>query len=72
MILIVTLFFAGPSILAGVGVLVLLVPVNSVIANKIKNFSASQIRLQDKRIKMLNEVISGIKVGWLFFFIHYL
>ncbi|XP_066990041.1 multidrug resistance-associated protein 1-like [Macrobrachium rosenbergii] len=52
----------GPPVLAGVGILVLLVPVNSVIANKIKVISASQMKLQDKRIKMLTEIISGIKV----------
>ncbi|XP_068236627.1 multidrug resistance-associated protein 1-like [Palaemon carinicauda] len=52
----------GPPVLAGVGILVLLVPVNSVIANKIKTISSSQIKLQDKRIKMLTEIIGGIKV----------
>ncbi|XP_064091164.1 LOW QUALITY PROTEIN: multidrug resistance-associated protein 1-like [Macrobrachium nipponense] len=52
----------GPPVLAGVGILVLLVPVNSVIANKIKVFLLRKMKLQDKRIKMLTEIISGIKV----------
>ncbi|XP_048248325.1 multidrug resistance-associated protein 1-like isoform X3 [Haliotis rufescens] len=52
----------GPSIMAGVGVMVLLIPVNAVIANKTKNLQVQQMALKDKRIKLMNEVLNGIKV----------
>ncbi|XP_042235553.1 multidrug resistance-associated protein 1-like isoform X2 [Homarus americanus] len=52
----------GPSVLAGLVVLILLVPINSVIANKIKMLQGSHMKFKDKRIKLLNEIISGIKV----------
>ncbi|XP_047482074.1 ATP-binding cassette sub-family C member 3-like [Penaeus chinensis] len=52
----------GPSILAGVGVLVLLVPVNSYLANKMKSLLFSTLKFRDQRVKMVSEIISGIKV----------
>ncbi|XP_063601949.1 ATP-binding cassette sub-family C member 3-like [Penaeus indicus] len=52
----------GPSILAGVGVLVLLVPLNSYLANKMKSLLVSTLKFRDQRVKMVSEIISGIKV----------
>ncbi|XP_060581167.1 multidrug resistance-associated protein 1-like isoform X5 [Ruditapes philippinarum] len=52
----------GPSILAGLAVMIILIPVNAVIANKVKQFQVQQMNLKDKRIKMMNEILSGIKV----------
>ncbi|XP_066983087.1 ATP-binding cassette sub-family C member 3-like [Macrobrachium rosenbergii] len=52
----------GPSVLSGLAVLILLIPINSVVANKIKNLQTSQMKFKDKRIKLLNEIINGIKV----------
>ncbi|XP_068210698.1 multidrug resistance-associated protein 1-like [Palaemon carinicauda] len=51
----------GPSVLAGVAVLILLIPINSVVANKIKILQTSQMQFKDRRIKLLNEIINGIK-----------
>jgi ABC-type bacteriocin/lantibiotic exporter with double-glycine peptidase domain len=53
----------GPSILAGLAVMIILIPVNAVIANKVKQFQVQQMNLKDKRIKMMNEILSGIKVN---------
>lgn len=52
----------GPSVLSGLAVLILLTPINGVIANKLKVLQSSQMNFKDKRIKLLNEIISGIKV----------
>jgi hypothetical protein len=52
----------GPSILAGLAVMIVLIPLNAVIANKVKQFQVQQMNLKDKRIKMMNEILNGIKV----------
>ncbi|XP_037789915.1 canalicular multispecific organic anion transporter 2-like [Penaeus monodon] len=52
----------GPSVLAGLAVLVLLIPVNSVIANQVQKLQVAQMKFKDKRIKMVSEIINGIKV----------
>ncbi|XP_062499702.1 multidrug resistance-associated protein 1-like [Corticium candelabrum] len=52
----------GPSVLAGVGVMILLIPVNAVMAFITRKLQVKQMRLKDKRIKIINEVLSGIKV----------
>ncbi|XP_059510179.1 multidrug resistance-associated protein 1 isoform X2 [Stegostoma tigrinum] len=52
----------GPSVLAGVAVMILLVPVNGVIAMKTKNFQVTQMKEKDNRIKLMNEILNGIRV----------
>ncbi|XP_055507850.1 multidrug resistance-associated protein 1 [Leucoraja erinacea] len=52
----------GPSVLAGVAVMILLVPINSVIAMKTKTLQVTQMKEKDNRIKLMNEVLNGIKV----------
>ncbi|XP_064611716.1 multidrug resistance-associated protein 1-like isoform X1 [Liolophura sinensis] len=52
----------GPSVLAGLGVMILLIPVNAVIANKTKQLQVKQMTLKDERIKLMNEILNGIKV----------
>ncbi|WAQ96704.1 MRP1-like protein, partial [Mya arenaria] len=52
----------GPSIMAGVGVMVVMIPLNAVVANKVKEYQVQQMNLKDKRIKMMNEILNGIKV----------
>ncbi|NWS94623.1 MRP3 protein, partial [Mionectes macconnelli] len=52
----------GPSVLAGVAVMVLLIPFNSAIAIKTRAFQVEQMRYKDSRIKLMNEILSGIKV----------
>uniref|UniRef100_A0A4W3I297 Multidrug resistance-associated protein 1 n=1 Tax=Callorhinchus milii TaxID=7868 RepID=A0A4W3I297_CALMI len=44
----------GPSVLAGVAVMILLVPINSMIVTQMKE--------KDNRIKLMNEILNGIKV----------
>ncbi|XP_077172136.1 multidrug resistance-associated protein 1-like isoform X2 [Paroedura picta] len=52
----------GPSVLAGVAVMLLLVPVNAVIAMKTKTYQVEHMKSKDSRIKLVNEILNGIKV----------
>ncbi|XP_007443149.2 multidrug resistance-associated protein 1 [Python bivittatus] len=52
----------GPSVLAGVAVMLLLVPVNAVIAMKTKTYQVAHMKSKDSRIKLMNEILNGIKV----------
>uniref|UniRef100_A0A671VQA5 ATP-binding cassette, sub-family C (CFTR/MRP), member 3 n=1 Tax=Sparus aurata TaxID=8175 RepID=A0A671VQA5_SPAAU len=49
----------GPSVLAGVAVMVMLIPFNAVIAMKTR---VEQMQYKDARIKLMNEILNGIKV----------
>ncbi|XP_062453681.1 multidrug resistance-associated protein 1-like isoform X1 [Rhea pennata] len=52
----------GPSILAGVAVLCLVIPINALIAAKVKSLKKSQMRYSDQRVKLLSEMLHGIKI----------
>ena len=64
--MIVCLYFLwillGPSVLAGVAVMVLLIPVNAVIAKYTRKLQVEQMKYKDDRIKLMNELLNGIKV----------
>lgn len=48
--------------LAGVAVMAIMVPVNAVIVNVTRRFQIRQMKFKDQRIKLINEVLAGIKV----------
>ena len=50
------------AVLAGIGVLVLMVPVNVLVAQKSRVLQSVQMEHKDDRLKLFNEVLSGIKV----------
>ncbi|GLV32342.1 Multidrug-Resistance like Protein 1 [Carabus blaptoides fortunei] len=52
----------GPSVLAGLAVMIFLIPINGYIANKVKTLQIRQMKNKDERVKLMNEVLSGIKV----------
>ncbi|XP_040290619.1 canalicular multispecific organic anion transporter 1-like [Bufo bufo] len=52
----------GPSVLAGLGVIILLIPINAVLATKSKTFQMKNMKNKDKRLKIMNEILNGIKV----------
>ena len=52
----------GPSVLAGLLVMILLIPVNGFIAVKAKALQVKQMKEKDNRVKMMNEILQGIKV----------
>lgn len=57
------LLSSGPSVLAGVAVMVILIPINGFIANRTKILQISQMKSKDKRVKLMNEILNGIKVS---------
>ncbi|RNA42720.1 multidrug resistance-associated 1 [Brachionus plicatilis] len=60
--------YLGVACLAGVGVMVISIPLNGFLSNRAKVYQTKKLKEQDSRIKMTNEVLSGIKVlklyGW--------
>ncbi|KAG7325289.1 hypothetical protein KOW79_011605 [Hemibagrus wyckioides] len=64
--IILALFFLwqtlGASVLAGVAVMVLLIPFNAVIAMKTRAYQVEQMQYKDARIKLMNEILNGMKV----------
>ncbi|KAK3704049.1 hypothetical protein RRG08_049006 [Elysia crispata] len=52
----------GPSALAGIAVMILLIPINGLIAHKVRQYQILQMKLKDSRIKLMNEILNGIKV----------
>nr|QST14985.1 ABCC1-1 protein [Diaphanosoma celebensis] len=52
----------GVAVFAGLAVMILLIPVNGFIANATKKLQIEQMKNKDKRVKMMNEILSGVKV----------
>lgn len=52
----------GPSVLAGLFVMIVLIPINGVVAAKARNLQIKQMKNKDQRVKLMNEILSGIKV----------
>jgi ABC-type multidrug transport system fused ATPase/permease subunit len=48
--------------LAGLGVMILMIPLNGYIAKKIRNFQKRLMKHKDHRIKLMTEILNGIKV----------
>lgn len=42
--------------------MIILIPLNGVIANKMKTLQIRQMKHKDERVKLMNEVLGGIKV----------
>ena len=58
----------GVAALAGLLVMIILIPLNAFINEKSRKFGILKLKQQDARIKMINELLNGIKVikfyGW--------
>ncbi|XP_077585449.1 ATP-binding cassette sub-family C member 2 [Stigmatopora nigra] len=52
----------GPSVLAGLAVVVLMVPINGLLANKARKFQIENMKFKDKRLKIMNEILNGMKI----------
>lgn len=53
----------GPSIIAGVVVLLTLIPTNILILRTVKKLQVKQMKLKDRRVKLMSEILSGMKVS---------
>jgi len=51
----------GPSSLACVSVMVFLIPFNSIISTLVRKLYARQMKNKDKRVRLMMEVLNGIK-----------
>ncbi|KRY16864.1 Multidrug resistance-associated protein 1, partial [Trichinella patagoniensis] len=52
----------GPSVMAGVFVLLLTFPINFVLSSLQRKCQANQMKFKDTRIKMMNEILNGIRM----------
>ena len=46
---------------AGIGVMMLLIPVNAIVVKYYKNLSKTQMKLKDNRSRVINEILTSIK-----------
>ncbi|KAK1792647.1 hypothetical protein P4O66_012581 [Electrophorus voltai] len=52
----------GPAVLAGLLVMILMVPINGLLATKSKALQINHMKLKDKRMKIMTEILNGIKI----------
>ncbi|XP_014278696.1 multidrug resistance-associated protein 1 isoform X2 [Halyomorpha halys] len=52
----------GPSVLSGLAILVVMIPLNGYLVNRARGLQIKQMKYKDERIKIMNEVFSGMKV----------
>ncbi|XP_051773178.1 LOW QUALITY PROTEIN: canalicular multispecific organic anion transporter 1 [Ctenopharyngodon idella] len=52
----------GPSVLAGLLVMVLMVPINGWLATKSRSFQVQNMKFKDSRMKIVNDILNGIKI----------
>ncbi|XP_053400561.1 multidrug resistance-associated protein 1-like [Mercenaria mercenaria] len=55
-------FTVGYAMFAGLGVLILVMPINIVSLKKIKQYEANIMERKDDRIKLTTEILNGIKI----------
>ena len=52
----------GPSSLAGLAVMVHSTPLNADVAGKMKKYQINMMKEKDRRVKLMDEILNGIKV----------
>ncbi|KAJ8014351.1 hypothetical protein DPEC_G00039330 [Dallia pectoralis] len=52
----------GPAVLAGLAVMVLMVPINGLLATKSRFLQVKNMKYKDKRMKIMNEMLNGMKI----------
>ncbi|XP_061547082.1 canalicular multispecific organic anion transporter 1 [Phycodurus eques] len=52
----------GASVLAGLAVMILMVPINGLLATKARKFQIENMKFKDKRLKIMNEILNGMKI----------
>lgn len=60
--------FLGPSCLAGISVIIIMMPLSGAVASWCRNVQVKQMNLKDSRLKYISEILSNIKIikfyGW--------
>ena len=52
----------GIATLGGISIMIILIPLNGFITSKIRETFVSLMKAKDKRVKLINEILNGIKV----------
>ena len=52
----------GPASLAGLGAMIVMIPVNALIARFQARFQAEMMTVKDERVRMMNEYLNGMRV----------
>ncbi|XP_055597196.1 multidrug resistance-associated protein 1-like isoform X2 [Uranotaenia lowii] len=52
----------GPAVFAGLGVMVIMIPLTGFIAKRLRDLQVAQMKIKDERVKKMNEILSGMKV----------
>jgi hypothetical protein len=52
----------GNAVFGGLGLMILFIPMNLLVARKVKEIQIRQMKLKDQRLKSMNEILSGMKV----------
>uniref|UniRef100_A0A182NES5 ABC-type glutathione-S-conjugate transporter n=1 Tax=Anopheles dirus TaxID=7168 RepID=A0A182NES5_9DIPT len=52
----------GPAVFAGLGVMVIMIPITGFIATRMRDLQVEQMEIKDERVKKMNEILGGIKV----------
>ena len=64
----------GSAIFVGLGIFLIAIPLNILIAKKAEKFQTKQMEYKDHRMKIMNEILGGIRViklqGWEYSFIN--
>lgn len=60
--------YIGVATLVGLSSMIVFIPLNAFFANKSKQIRKTKYKIQDNRIKMMNEILNGIRIikfyGW--------
>ncbi|XP_064319960.1 ATP-binding cassette sub-family C member 2 isoform X2 [Phalacrocorax carbo] len=56
----------GPSVLAGIAVMVLLIPINAFLVARAKTIQMRNMKTKDERMSIMSEILNGIKILKLF------
>ena len=52
----------GLAAIASLGLLLVIVPLNTIAGQLINKYQKKNIEIKDERVKMMNEILNGIKV----------
>ncbi|CAL1537561.1 unnamed protein product [Lymnaea stagnalis] len=58
----------GVATFAGLGVILILMPMNTIVSVSLRKYNRQMMKLKDRRIRLMNEILNGMKVlkvyGW--------
>ena len=55
------LYYLGPSVLAGIAAMLVIIPLNAYFLKRLSNLRAANLRMTDERVKLTNEVLQGVR-----------